>query len=88
MPCTCAVMVPHNGTVLGGYADGSLRLLSIRDVGVVWTSERHTGSGVVSVQLHPRRPLAISAGRCGEAQSSKVSVGLGSYMRKIEMAGG
>eukprot|EP00798_Chlamydomonas_sp_ICE-L_P014443 gene14443-20451_t len=78
--CTAAAINPSDGTLLAGYSNGGLRLISIRDVSVLWTIERHTvtipgggGSPVVSVQLHPRRTLAISAAKNGSIAVTNLS---------------
>ncbi len=51
--------------MLGGYADGSLRLITLApEVSVAWALSRH-GNAVVSVAAHPLKPLALTAARCG-----------------------
>lgn len=62
IPCTTAAIIARDDQILGGYADGSLRLFKLDDVAVVWSSNRHS-QPVAVVQVHPRQRLAISASR-------------------------
>lgn len=52
--------------VVGGYADGSLRLFGARagQVAQRWAAQRH-GAPVVAVTVHPRGGLVLSAARWG-----------------------
>ena len=55
--------MPVEEALLAGYADGSVRLFSLRshEPAVVWGSARHTGP-VVAAAAHPGgRALAITA---------------------------
>ena len=64
-PCTCSTFLPTGSHMLGGYADGSLRLITLQpEVSVAWALSRHSNA-LVAVAAHPLKPLALTAARYG-----------------------